>query len=350
MDRRSFLATAGTAAVIASSADGAHAASSPSLIKPTMLRPPMLRAGDKVGVLDLSTAVYDPAVADRVAAVVQALGLVPVLSPHLFDRSRAFKASAQERLSDLHGFINDPAIRGVFCARGGYGISEIVDGVDYDLIRRKPKVFLGFSDPTLLHLAIARKAGLVTFHGRMPGLAKFTPFSLEALRRAICAPDPLGTLPNPEEGNPLRPNYPLRTIVPGQAAGWLVGGNLSMIMAAMGTPWEIDTRGAILMVEDVDEAPYAIARMLWTLRHAGKLQTAAGIVVGACAGCDKPSDASPYGLNEVFDLVLGDLGIPVFSGLALGHTDDTLTVPLGAQAHLDATAHTLTVLESGVVG
>nr|WP_211106067.1 LD-carboxypeptidase [Nitrospirillum iridis] len=310
----------------------------------------MVRAGDKVGVLDLSTAVYDPAVADRVTAVIQALGLVPVLSPHLLDRSRAFKTSVQERLSDLHGFIADPSVRGVFCARGGYGVSEIVDRVDYDLIRRNPKVFLGFSDPTLMHLAIARRAGLVTFHGRMPGLMKFTPFSLEALRRAVCAAEPVGTLPSPEDGNPLRPAYPLRTVAPGQASGRLVGGNLSMIMAAMGTPWEIDTKGAIFLFEDVDEAPYAIARMLWTLRHAGKLQAAAGIVVGACAGCDKSSDASPYGLNEVFDLVLGDLGIPVFSGLALGHTDDTLTVPLGVQARLDATARTLTVLESGVAG
>jgi muramoyltetrapeptide carboxypeptidase len=148
----------------------------------------------------------------------------------------------------------------------------------------------------------------------------------------------------------LRPAYPLRTIVPGQASGRLVGGNLSMIMAAMGTPWEIDTKGALFMVEDVDEAPYAIARMLWTLRHAGKLQQAAGIVIGACAGCDKLTDASPYGLNEVFDMVLGDLGIPAYSGPALGHTDETLTLPLGVQAHLDASARTLTVLESGVVG
>ncbi|MDZ5647572.1 LD-carboxypeptidase [Nitrospirillum sp. BR 11828] len=348
MDRRSFLTRTGLATAGLTTAAMITAAGPAVAAGPALLKPPMLRAGDKVGVLDLSTAVYDPAVADRVTAVIEALGLVPVLSPHLLDRSRAFKAAVQERLSDLHGFVADPSIRGVFCARGGYGISEIVDRVDYDLIRRNPKVFLGFSDPTLLHLAIARRAGLVTFHGRMPGLAKFTPYSLEALRRAVCAPEPVGTLRNPEEGNPLRPVYPLRTIAPGQAGGRLVGGNLSMIMAAMGTPWEIDTRGAILMFEDVDEAPYAIARMLWTLRHAGKLWAAAGIVVGACAGCDKPSDASPYGLNEVFDLVLGDLGIPVFSGLALGHTDDTLTVPLGVQAHLDATARTLTVLESGV--
>jgi len=121
-----------------------------------------------------------------------------------------------------------------------------------------------------------------------------------------------------------------------------------MIAAAMGTPWEIDTRGAIFFFEDVDEHPYAIARMLLQLRQAGKLAQACGIVIGVCANCDKTADASPYTLNEVFEDVLGDLKIPVFSGLALGHTDDQLTVPLGVQARMDATVCALTILEPGV--
>jgi len=183
----------------------------------------------------------------------------------------------------------------------------------------------------------------------MPALAKFPPFSFEALKRAVCSPQALGVLSNPEEGNPLRPIYPLRTITPGVATGRLVGGNLSMIAAAMGTPWEIDTRGAIFVFEDVDEHPYAIARMLLQLRQAGKLNQASGLVVGVCADCDKTSDASPYTLNEVFEDVLGDLKIPVFSGLVVGHTDDQLTLPLGVQARLDATACTLNILEPGVI-
>src|SRR6201999_3367630 len=166
----------------------------------------------------------------------------------------------RERLSDLHGAFVEPTIKGVFCARGGYGVSEIVEQVDYGLIGRNPKVFLGFSDITLLHLAIQSRTGLVTFHGRMPALTRFPPYSLEALRRAVCSPAPIGRLFNPDEGNPLRPAYPLRTITPGVASGRLVGGNLSMIAAAMGTPWEIDTRSAIFFFEDVDERPYSIAR------------------------------------------------------------------------------------------
>jgi muramoyltetrapeptide carboxypeptidase len=320
----------------------------PFMLRPSRLRPAMLRPGDRVSVIDISTAIYDPAAITRARGIIEALGLVPEFSAHILDRSRDFRASARERLADLHTAFSDPNIRGVFCARGGYGVSEIVADVDYTLIRRNPKVFVGFSDVTLMHLAIQNRTGLVTFHGRMPALTKFPPYSLEALKRAICSPAALGVLSNPEEGNSLRPIYPLRTIAPGLATGRLVGGNLSMIAAAMGTPWEIDTRGAIFFFEDVDEHPYAIARMLFELRQAGKLSQAAGIVVGFCENCDKTADASPYTLNEVFEDVLGDLKIPVFSGLALGHTDDQLTVPLDVQAKMDAGACTLTILEPGV--
>ena len=263
-------------------------------------------------------------------------------------RSACLEAQTRERLADLHAAFAAPDIKGVFCANGGYGTSEIVDAVDYDLIARNPKVFLGFSDITLLHLAIRRRTGLVTFHGHMPGQRKFPPYSLSALRRAVCAPAPLSLLQNPPEADPVRPVNPLRTITPGQASGRLAGGNLSMVMAAMGTPWEIDTKGALLVLEDVDEAPYSVARMLLTLRLAGKLSQAAGIVIGACVNCERHSDASPHVLNEQLDHVLKDLGVPVFEGLLLGHTDEQLTIPLGAMARMDATARTLTVTESGV--
>lgn len=344
MDRRSLLMAAGLGAIAPS------ALAAETRLRPKLVKPPMLRPGDKVAIVTPSTPIYDPLAEARARDLVAAMGLNPVVAPYAFNRSRAFKASVRERLSDLHGAFNDPTIKGVFCSRGGYGVSEIVAEIDYGLIGAHPKVFLGFSDITLLHLAIQRIAGVVTFHGHMPSQSKFTPYSLAALKRAVMAAEPLGVLKNPDEAYPLRPTYPQWKIAPGVASGRLVGGNLSMIMAAMGTPWEIDTRDAILFLEDVDEHPYAMERMLLTLKHAGKFKDAAGVVMGACADCDKVTDVSPYGLNEAFDLVLGDLGKPVHFGLALGHTDEQLTVPEGVQARLDATAGTLTVLEAGVVG
>ena len=346
LDRRVFLGV-GAAASAASLAAATAPRPAPAAPRP-LLRPKMLRPGDRVGVVDLSTPLYDPIIGERIRSLMAALELTPVFAPHLLGRSREVGASRSERIADLHAMFADPGIKGIFCARGGYGVSEIVADIDYQLIQANPKVFLGFSDVTLLHLAIRRQAGLITFHGHMPGQAAFGPFTLEALRRALFSASPQGLLPAPVESNPIRPQYPLRTIHPGHATGPLVGGNLSLIVSAMGTPWEVDTAGTILFVEDIDENAYAIGRMLWQLRHAGKLARAAGIVVGACVNCDRITDASPYSLNEHLGMVLKDLGVPVLSGMVLGHTDDQLTVPLGVAATLDADARTLTLLEPGV--
>jgi muramoyltetrapeptide carboxypeptidase len=333
------MATAGALSLSA----GVQAGSQKPLIKPKVLRP-----GDRVAVINPSTTIHDPAAAIRAQAVIEALGLTPVIPPSLLTRPRDFAGSVRHRLDELHAAFADESARAVFSARGGYGISEIIADIDYDLISRHPKAFLGFSDLTPLHLAIQRRTQLVTFHGRMPSLTDFPAYSLAAVQRALCSVEPLGTVQNPDEPNLLRPVYPLRTIAPGTASGRLIGGNLTMLLTTLGTPWEIDTRGAILFIEEVDEARYAVARMLRTLKHAGKLDDVAGIVVGACVNCDEPSDATPYTLNEIFDQVLGSLGKPVFSGLVLGHTDEQLTVPLGVQASMDASSCTLTILEAGV--
>ncbi|WP_201765256.1 S66 peptidase family protein [Phenylobacterium zucineum] len=345
MDRRAFLMAAAAAGLATPSQ------ATPSLARPRgrLVKPTVLRSGDRVALVNPSTAVHDPAAVQRAEAVIKGLGLIPVVAHDFLARPRDLRGSMRHRLDELHGAFADPSIKGVFCARGGYGVSEIVAHVDYDLIDRHPKVFLGFSDLTLLQLAIQRRTGLVTFHGRMPALGRFPAYSLEALHRAVCSAAPLGELRNPGEANPLRPTYPLRTISSGVAEGSLVGGNLAMILAGMGTPWEIDTRGAIFFFEDVDESPYSIARMLLTLKHAGKFKGITGVVAGACARSDGASEVTPYGLNEVFDHVLGDLGVPVFSGLAIGHTDEQLTLPLGVRAQVDAGACKLTVLEAGVV-
>ncbi len=339
MDRRAFIAAAGAASIATSAAADARQA---------LTRPRALRAGDRVAVINPSTALYDPAARERAGAVVAALGLTPVFGSGLLDRPRDLASSRRVRLDELHRAFADSSIKGVFCSRGGYGVSEIVAEVDYELIRRNPKVFVGFSDLTLLQLAIQRRARLVTFHGRMVAMSRFPEYSVTALKRAVCETEPLGLMRNPVETSPTRPAYPLRTIRPGVATGRLAGGNLTMIAAAMGTPWEIDTRGAIVFFEDVDEAPYSIARMLYGLKQAGKLSQAAAIVVGACARSEGPLDASPYTLNEVLYQTLGDLEIPVFHGLAIGHTDEQLTLPIGVLARVDAASCALALLESGV--
>jgi muramoyltetrapeptide carboxypeptidase len=257
-----------------------------------------------------------------------------------------------ERLDDLHAMFRDADVRAVFCIRGGYGAMQLLDRIDYDLIRRHPKVFLGYSDITALHLAIHRHAALVTFHGPIV-LSSFTDYTQQSFRQALFDTRPPGKLTNPPEHNPLRPAHPLRTIRPGTATGPLVGGNLSLVTALMGTPYEIETRGRVLFLEDTGEEPYRIDRMLTQLRLAGKLDQAAAIVFGECSDCGprdyQPSNAWDLTLGEVLDNILGATRVPVFTGLTFGHTSDQLTLPLGVQATLNADEKTLELREAGVI-
>jgi muramoyltetrapeptide carboxypeptidase len=248
--------------------------------------------------------------------------------------------------------FRDPEVRAVFAIRGGYGASQLLDRIDYDLIRSKPKIFLGYSDLTALHLAIQKRAGLVTFHGPVV-LSRFTPFTQTYFRKALFETEPMGRVTNPPDSDPLRPAHVLRTVRGGQARGPLHGGNLTLISTTMGTPYEIETSGRILFLEDVDEQPYSIDRMLTQLRLAGKLDAATGVIFGECQDCRprdfKPSYESTLSTGEVVDEILGHLRIPVLSGLTIGHTEDQLTLPLGVMAELDAGKGDLIIQESGVV-
>jgi len=318
---------------------------------PKLTRPRSLRPGATVGLITPSTYVSDP---DRLALAERTLkyfDLKPKFGKNVRKRNGYLGGSIEERLSDLHSLFADPSVDAIFAIRGGYGSGQLLDRIDYDLLRKNPKIFLGYSDITALHLAIQKRAGLVTFHGPV-ALSGFSEYTQKCFRRALFETAPLGAVTNPPETNPLRPSHTLRTIRGGKARGPLAGGNLTLISTTMGTPFEIDTQGRILLLEDVDEQPYSIDRMLTQLRLAGKLAAAAGIVFGECNGCKprdyKPSFDSTLSLGEVLDEILGTLQIPVLSGLTFGHTDDQLTLPLGTTAALDAGKGELVIEESGV--
>lgn len=317
-----------------------------------LLRPKALRPGDTVGLITPSSYVSDPdrlALAERTARY---FDLVPKFGTNVRKRDGYLGGTVEERLEDLHAMFRDPEVKAVFAIRGGYGASQLLDRIDYDLIRVNPKIFLGYSDITALHLAIQKRAGLVTFHGPIV-LSRFTPFTQTYFRKALFETEPIGRVTNPPDSDPLRPAHTLRTVRPGSARGPLIGGNLTLIATTMGTPFEIETAGRILFVEDVDEEPYSIDRMLTQLRLAGKLDAAAGLIFGECHDCQprefKPSYESTLSVGEVVDDILGRLRIPVLSGLTIGHTDDQLTLPLGVMSHLDADKGELTIEEAGVV-
>lgn len=343
MKRRSFIQATGAAM--------AATLLRPAMARPTadgMTLPKHLRPGDLVGLITPASYVADP---DRLTLAEQTLkyfGLRARWGKSVGKKSGYFGNPAEDRLEDLHAMFRDPEVKGIFAVRGGYGTQHLLDRIDYDLIRRNPKIFLGYSDITALHLAINKFSRLVTFHGPIV-LSRFTDYTLNHFRRALFDPKPIGRLTNPPEGDNIRPSHSLRTVRPGRATGQLIGGNLTLISTTMGTPYEIDTRGKILFLEDIDEEIYRIDRMLTQLRLGKKLEQASGIIFGECNGCGprdfKPSMESNYSLGEVLDNILGDLKIPVLSGMTIGHTADQLTLPIGIDATLDAGSGTLEITE-----
>ncbi len=316
-----------------------------------LLKPKALKPGDTVGLVTPATSVFDP---DRIALAERTIAYFDLklrIGRNVRKRSGYMGATIEERAADMNDMFRDPDVKAIFALRGGYGSAQILNLLDYGLIRRNPKIFLGFSDITAMHLALQQRAGLVTFHGPAM-LSRFTSYTRDHFRTALFEAKPLGTLTNPPETDKLRPGHALRTLRPGQARGRLTGGNLTLISTTMGTPFEIDTRGRILLLEDAGEQPYSIDRMLTQLRLAGKLQAAAGIVFGECADCRprdfQPSLDPPHSLGEVLDETLGKLNIPVLSGLTFGHTGDQLTLPLGVMTLLDADKGHLILEESGL--
>jgi muramoyltetrapeptide carboxypeptidase len=278
-----------------------------------------------------------PTRAERVARGIDLLtgwGLRVVLAPNVYLRSGYLAGADAERLADLNAALADPEIRGVFCTRGGYGVQRIVDGVDMAAVRADPKLVVGFSDITALQLALWRGARLANVHG--PGAAwldeRTGPEAAESLRRAVMTADPVVVKARPdEETSAVR--------LPGVAHGTLIGGNLSLLTATVGTPDMPDLRGAILLIEDIGEPPYKVDRMLLHLRRAGTVQHVAGVAIGQFTEC---ADDWPTSIVDVLVEHLGTVGVPVLGGLPIGHGKDQLSVPVGVPATMDVAAGTLT--------
>ncbi|WP_431907027.1 S66 peptidase family protein [Micromonospora carbonacea] len=298
-----------------------------------VLRPPALRPGDTV----LLVSPSGPTRPERVARGVELLtgwGLRPVPAAHAYAR-RGYLAGADElRAADLNAAFADPQVRGVICTRGGYGAQRIVDAIDMAAVRRDPKVVAGFSDITAVQLALWRGARLAGVHG--PGAAwrdERTPLrSAESLHAALMTTAPVTVAAVPGEET-----FGVR--VPGRATGTLLGGNLCLLAATLGTADMPDLTGAVLLVEDVQEPPYKVDRMLTQLRRSGALDGLAGVAVGQFTDCADGWDTT---VVDVLTDRLGDLGVPVLGGLPIGHGHAQLTIPVGTEATLDATAGTLT--------
>lgn len=279
--------------------------------------------GARIALVAPSGVLPDKSHVDQAEANVRALGWLPVRGENVHALHGYLAGTDAVRSSDLNRAINDDSIEGIWCVRGGYGAMRLLPDIDYAALRNNPRPLIGFSDITALHAAIYRECGIVSFHGPT-ARGTLTDFSRESLLRAVIRQeDSCGIASG---GRVLRP---------GRARGRLAGGNLSLIASLMGTPWSVDFDGAILVIEDIEEAVYRVDRMLTQLLLAGALQRCAGIVIGDFKPPANEKDTDNRQIDDVFAEAAEKAGIPCFSGAPFGHIADQWTIPLGAVGELD---------------
>jgi muramoyltetrapeptide carboxypeptidase len=316
--------------------------------KPPIIKPKRLSPSDTVGLVLPATAAFEADEIQFAKEQMEAIGFKVVIGPNAFQKWGYFAGRDKDRADDINRMFADDTVNGVVCYTGGWGSPRVLPYLDYDLIKRKPKVLIGYSDITALLNAVHKKTGLITFHGPVGG-STFDPFTLENFRRVVMTAEPAGLLPTPQKKpNELvdRTNRILK-LTSGKATGPLIGGNLTMIATLMGTPYQPDTSGAIVFLEDVHEEPYRIDRMLTTLALGGMFEKAAGIIFGRCSDCGVKGPS--FSLEEILRDRFGTLPIPAISGLSFGHIEQKLVLPIGARATLDADAGVVRV-EEGAVG
>lgn len=347
LDRRDFARILSLTAAAASLPLIAASSAQPSSRKPA-LKPKRLATGDTVGLVLPATAALETDSIAFAKEQLEAIGLKVTIGKHAYDRWGYLAGRDRDRADDINAFFADDSIAGIICYTGGWGSPRVLPYLDYDLIARKTKVIVGFSDITGLINAIHKKTGLITFHGPV-GASTFDPYTLANFRRVIMTAEPAGLLESPpKKSDELvdRVNRVIR-LAPGKASGPLVGGNLTLVTTVMGTPYELDTKGKIFFLEDVHEEPYRIDRMLTQLALGGKFDGIAGFVWGRCSDCQIKGPT--LSIEEILHDRFGSLPVPCISGLSFGHIPQKLTLPIGAMATLDAGAGTLTIDEAAVI-
>ena len=297
-----------------------------------MRTPPLLAPGARVALVAPAGPVSKDATHRTAVQQARSFGWEPVIGENVTARTRYLAGTDEQRLNDLNAALRDDTIDGIWCLRGGYGVMRILDGLDVDAMRSRPRALIGFSDITALHAALGRHSQVIGYHGPHAA-APLTSFSRDSLTRAvILGTDSCGVAPA------------ARTIRSGRAEGRLVGGNLSLLASLCGSRYTPEYDGGILVLEDVDEATYRIDRMLRQLALNGALSRLAGIAYGQFTEEGGRASATSPSREQLLRETADMIGVPALAGIPVGHIDDQWTIPLGAMAELDADAKSLRVI------
>jgi len=306
----------------------------------SLVRPPVLQKGDTIGIVAPAGPVNRQEFEAGVLAL-QQLGLEPVFSESIFERDLYFAGGVQRRVDELHEMFREPEVKAVISARGGYGSNYLLPHLDLELIGKHPKILCGYSDLTTLLTYFHDKLGFVGFHGPMVAKDFARPDGVNIKSFSFASSgQPQWSITNADSPS-------LTGICEGEAEGKLYGGCLSLLVASLGTPYEIHTEGTILFLEDLGEWPYRIDRMLMHLKYAGKLEDVRGIIFGEMLDWFPPAD-SGYTLQQAIRRILGGLNIPIAFGLRSGHVSaGNITLPIGVCARIAvAQSATLEILEA----
>ncbi len=311
----------------------------------SILKPARLRKGDLVGIVAPGSPPSGAEKIERGVRYLEKTGFRVEVAPSVLKTDGYLAGPDHGRADDLNAMFGRDDVKGIFALRGGYGSLRILDRIDYDNIRRHPKVFVGYSDITALHLALFRKAGLVTFAGPMTGVEmadEIDPFTEEHFWRLVTEGGNDSLLQN-------HPDRPWTVMREGTGEGILLGGNLSVLVSLLGTGFFPGLEGSLLFLEDVDEPPYKIDRMLAQLRLAGVLASAHGLLLGIFKDCNADPDRPGLPLERILSEYMEFTRGPVVRDFLFGHFPQKLTIPVGIRARLDTTRGALELLESAVI-
>ena len=298
-----------------------------------MIIPPPVPPGGTVALV----APSGPVALERIPgafASIEALGLKIVPGKSCFAKHGHFAGDDALRAADINEAFANKDIHGIICMRGGYGATRLLPLLNFTTIKANPKPLLGYSDVTALLNALNQFANMIAYHTPMPATEIHTGldhYSMNHFKAALFGKSILFNNPT---------DKPIKTLVPGISCGRLAGGNLSVVVASLGTPYEISTHGKIIFLEDIDEPPYKIDRMLWQLKSAGKFDNACGIILGSFKGCEPKDLSTNIALHNVFEDILAPLGLPTIYNVACGHEMPSMSLPIGMNIKLNASLST----------